>query len=248
MILLLARREWGLAFKTPLGWSLLALSSTILGWVFLRVLEPLTGPAVADSALETGAGLNLELTHNLCGTAAVLMLLTAPLLAARSLSGEWREGTFELIGASPVAALQLILGKQLGLAGLLLLVALLPLGLAATLIGAAPVDLGMMVSAVLGLWLTCLLFAAAGLFAAALTSQPALAALMAYALLVGLALLGRADQLGAESVSWLDWLSWSGHLFWFLAGVVRLGDLAYFGLMIGLFLALAHRFVVNRRL
>jgi ABC-2 type transport system permease protein len=244
MIALLARREWGLAFKTPLGWSLLALSLMILAWVFLRVLDRFSGIDAAGG----GAGLNLELTHNLCGTAAVLMLLVAPLLAARSLSGEWREGTFELIGASPVAAHHFLFGKLLGLAGLMLLVALLPLALAATLIGAAPVDLGMMVAAVLGLWLTCVLFAAAGLFAATLTSQPALAALIAYALLVGLSQLGRADALVAQSVSWLDWLLWSQHLFWFLAGVVRLADLAYFALLIGLFLALAQRFLVNRRL
>jgi ABC-2 type transport system permease protein len=244
MIGLLARREWGLAFKTPLGWSLLALSQLVLAWVFLRVLDRFTGVGAAGG----GAGLNLELTHNLCGTAVVLMLLAGPLLAARSLSGEWREGTFELIGASPVAAHQLLLGKLIGLAGLMLLVALLPLGLAATLIGAAPVDLGMMAAAILGLWLSCLLFAAAGLFAATLTGQPALAALIAYALLVGLSQLGRADALVGGSVSWLDWLSWSQHLFWFLAGVVRVGDLAYFGLMTGLFLALAQRFLVNRRL
>jgi len=244
MIALMARREWGLAFKTPLGWSLLALSLSILAWVFLRVLDQFTGLEAPGG----GAGLNLELTHNLCGTAAVLMLLVAPVLAARSLSGEWRAGTFELIGASPVAAHQLLLGKLLGLAGLMLLVALLPLGLAATLVGAAPVDLGMMAAAVLGLWLTCLLFGAAGLFAGTLTSQPALAALIAYALLVGLSQLSRADALVAQSVSWLDWLSWSQHLFWFLAGVVRVSDLAYFALMTGLLMTLAQRFLVNRRL
>jgi ABC-2 type transport system permease protein len=46
----------------------------------------------------------------------------------------------------------------------------------------------------------------------------------------------------------LDWLSWNQHLFWFLAGVVRLSDLAYFGLMTLLFLALAHRRLANGRL
>lgn len=244
MIWVIARREWVATFQTPLGWLLLATNQALLGWIFLRVLDGFTGLAPP----ERSAGLNLELAHNLFGSAAVLMLLAAPLLAARGLSGEAREGTFELLGAAPVSLLQILLGKLAALAGLMLLVALLPLGLCLTLLGAAPIDIGLLLAATLGLWLVCVLFCAAGLFAASLTSQPAAAAVIAYAILVLLSVINRADQLAGEAISVFDWLSWSQHLFWFQSGVVRVSDLGYFVLMSALFLALAHRGLANRRL
>ena len=244
MILTIARREWAAAFQTPLAWLLLAAAQLILAWVFLQVLDGFTGlepPA-------RSAGLNLDLSHNLAGTAAVLLLLAAPLLATRALSNERRDGTDQLLGAAPVSLTALLLGKLLGLALPLLLLGLLPLGLALTLVGTAPVDPGLFAAATLGLWLCALLFSAAGLFASSLSAQPALAAVIAYGILVLLSMLNRADQLAAAEVPLLDWLAWSQHLFWFLAGVVRVSDIAYFGLATALFLALAHRRLANRRL
>lgn len=244
MILTIARREWAAAFQTPLGWLLLAASQLILAWVFLQVLDGFTGlepPA-------RSAGLNLDLSHNLFGSAAVLLLLAAPLLATRALSTERRDGTDQLLGAAPVALAALLLGKLLGLALPLLLVSLLPLGLALTLLGAAPIDPGLFAAAALGLVLAALLFCAVGLYAASLSAQPALAAVIAYGILMLLSLVSRTDQLAVGQLVLLDWLSWNQHLFWFLGGVVRISDLAYFLLATGLFLALAHRRLANQRL
>jgi ABC-2 type transport system permease protein len=58
----------------------------------------------------------------------------------------------------------------------------------------------------------------------------------------------RAELLGAGQLGVLDWLAWNQHLFWFLAGVVRVSDLTYFLLMTSLFLALALRRLENLRL
>jgi len=244
VILTIARRDWAAAFKTPLAWLLLAASQLVLAWVFLRVLDGFTGLEPPTRS----AGLNLDLSHNLFGTAAVLLLLAAPLLATRALTVERREGTDQLLGAAPVSLAALVLGKLLGLALPLLLVGLLPLGLTLTLLGVAPVDPGLFAAATVGLWLCALLFSAAGLYAASLSTQPALAAVIAYGILLLLSMLSQAAQLAAAQVSLLDWLSWNQHLFWFLAGVVRVSDLAYFGLATVLFLALAHRRLANQRL
>jgi ABC-2 type transport system permease protein len=178
----------------------------------------------------------------------VLLLLTVPLLAARTLSGELRDGTWPLLASAPVSLAEILLGKFLGLGLVLLPVCLLPPGLGLTLSGAAAVDPGLLAAAALGLWLTGLLFAAVGLFAASLTSQPIAAAVGAYGVLVLLSVINRADMLGAGRLGILDWLAWNQHLFWFLAGVVRVSDLAYFLLMTSLFLALALRRLGNLRL
>jgi ABC-2 type transport system permease protein len=244
VILTIALRDWLGAFRTPVGWVLLAATQLILGYVLLKVLETFTGPAPP----ERSAGLNLELTHNLFGTAAVLLLLTAPLLAARTLGGELRDGAWPLLASAPVSLIEILLGKFLGLALVLLPVCLLPAVLGLSLLGAAPVDPGLLAAASLGLWLAGLLFAAVGLFAASLSSQPAAAAVAAYGFLVLLSVINRAELIGAARLGVLDWLAWNQHLFWFLTGVVRFSDLVYFLLMTTLFLALALRRLQNLRL
>lgn len=244
MIATIAAREWLSAFRTPLGWLLLAATQIILTWILLQVLDGFTGLEPPERT----AGLNLELTHNVFGSAAVLLMLTVPLLAARTLSGERRDGAWQLLSAAPLTLAEILLGKFAALAALSLLLCLIPLGLCMTLLGAAPIDPGLMFAATLGLWLAGLLFCAVGLFAASISSQPAAATVIAYGLLMLISIINRADHLAAEQLSLLDWLSWNQHLFWFLAGVVRVSDLVYFVLMTLLFLALAHRRLDNLRL
>ena len=244
MILTLARREWWAGLLTPLGWVLLAASQVVLGWTFLQVLERYTGLEAAKRTV----GLTLELSLNLWGFAAALTLLSAPLLAARMFAGERHEGSATLLGAAPVSIAQSVLGKYLGLAGLLTLVCLLPLLLALTLAGAADLDLGLLAAATLGLWLATLMFAAVGLFASTLSAQPGVALVAAYALLLLFSVVGEAKKVFEPATTLFDWLSWNEHLLWFLVGAVRLSDIAYYLLFTTLFLALTHRRLANRRL
>ncbi len=244
MILVLAQREWRAGLLTPLGWLLLAANQLILAWTFLRVLESYTGLEAAKRTV----GLTLELSLNLWGLAAALTLVSAPLLAARMFGGERHEGSANLLGSAPVSILELVLGKYLGLAGLLTLVCLLPPLLALTVAGAAELDPGLLAAATLGLWLATLMFAAVGLFASTLSAQPGIALVAAYGLLILFSLIGEAKRVFEPATTLFDWLSWNEHLLWFLTGGVRLSDIAYFILFAALFLALAHRRLANRRL
>ncbi len=244
MILTLARREWRAGLLTPLGWVLLAASQAVLGWTFLQVLERYTGLEAAKRTV----GLTLELSLNLWGFAAALTLLSAPLLAARMFAGERQEGSATLLGAAPVSIGEVVLGKYLGLAGLLTLVCLLPPLLAVTLSGAADLDPGLLAAATLGLWLATLMFAAVGLFASTLSAQPGVALVAAYAVLLLFSVVGEAKKVFEPATTLFDWLSWNEHLLWFLVGAVRLSDIAYYLLFTALFLALTHRRLANRRL
>jgi len=242
MILGIAQREWQAAFLSPMAWGLLAANQFILAWIFLRVLERFTGLEAAQRS----AGLSTEISLNLFGFAAVLLLLSIPPLAMRSISGERRDGTFNLLGAAPVSLTEILLGKFLGLAGIVTLLALLPLLMGLLLSGFAELDLGHLVAATLGLWLCGWLFSAVGLFASSLSAQPGLAAVGTYAILILLSVIGRT---GSEATGTLfAWLSWNEHLFWFLLGAVRAADLFYFLLLTGFFLALTHRRLANGRL
>jgi ABC-2 type transport system permease protein len=244
MIAAIARRELQAGFLSTLAWTLLGANQFILAWVFLRVLERFSGL----SAAQRSAGLTLEISLNLFGFAAVLILLSVPLLSMRMLSGEFREGTFNLLGAAPVSLAQILLGKFLGLAGLVSAIALLPMAMSLGLVLVTKPDLGLLAAATLGLWLTGLLFAAAGLFASSLTDQPGVAAIAAYGILVLLSVISRAGGTAEQPLGLFDWLSWNEHLLAFLTGLVRMSDVTYFLLLTGFFLALAHRRLANRRL
>lgn len=114
MIGVLAGREVRSGLVTPLIWVLLVAGQLVLAWVFLQVVERFTGLG-AD---ERTASLSLELSLNLFGFAAVVAMLAAPLMAIRMLSGEFREGGFDLIGAAPVRLAEVVVGKFLGLVAL----------------------------------------------------------------------------------------------------------------------------------
>jgi len=244
VILAIARRECQASFLSAQGWILLAANQFILAWIFLRVLQGFSGL----EASQRNAGISLELSLNLFSFAAILALLSIPLLSMRMISGELREGTYHLLGSAPVSLTEILLGKFLGLAVLVAATGLLPLLMSLGLSVATDLDLGLLATATLGIWLTGLMFAAVGLYASSLTAQPGLAAVAAYGILVLLSIINRAEGAGTQAATLFDWLSWNEHLFWFLLGVVRASDLLYFFLFTAFFLALAHRRLANRRL
>jgi ABC-2 type transport system permease protein len=229
---------------TPLLWVLLGAGQIVLAWVFLQTLEHFSG-LKAD---ERVASLSLELSLNLFGLAAVLALLAAPLITMRMLSGEFRDGSFDLIGSAPVRHAEVIAGKFLGAVILVTPLCLLPAANLALLAGDARLDPGLFAAATLGLWLAALLFTAVGLYGSSLSAQPGPAVLAAFGILLLFSVIGQAQSLGVEGLSLFGWLAWNEHLFWFLLGAVRLGDVAYFLLFTLFFLALTHRRLANRRL
>lgn len=244
MIAVIAGRELRSALVTPLLWILLGGGQIVLSWIFLNVVDDFTG-LEAD---ERVASLTLELTLNLFGFAAVILMLAIPLLAMRMLSGEFRDGSFELVATAPVRIGELVLGKFLALVILMTPFCLLPLLNLALLAGSAELDAGQVAAATIGLWLVGAMFCGVGLYASSLSAQPGASVIAAFAVLLLLSVIGRAESLDATSLSLFGWLSWNEHLFWFLLGAVRLSDLFYLISFAGLFLALTHRRLSNRAL
>jgi ABC-2 type transport system permease protein len=242
--LTIAARELRGGLVTPLVWVLLGGGQVVLAWIFLQTVENFSGLG----AEERVASLSQELSVNLFGFAAVVALFAAPLIAMRMLSGEFRDGSFDLIGAAPVRLVQVVLGKFLGAVALMTPLALLPALNLLLLAGSAELDPGLFAAATLGLWLAGMMFISVGLFASSLSSQPGAAVLAAYGILLLFSVIGRAQDLALQGLSLFGWLAWNEHLFWFLLGAVRVSDLAYFFLFTLLFLALTHRRLANRRL
>ncbi|MBK1641308.1 ABC transporter permease [Chromatium okenii] len=244
MIGIMVGREVRSAFVTSLPWILLTGGQIILAWIFLQVIERFSGLEAAGRTVT----LTQELTLNVFGFAAILIMFAAPLLAMRLLSSEFQDGRFDLISAAPVRMVTVVLGKFIGLLILITPLCLLPLVNVLLLAYSAELDYEQLAAATLGLWLAAALFAAVGLYASSLTAQPGTAVFIALSMLLLLSIIGRAEQFTATTLSLFEWLTWNEHLFWCLIGTIRLSDLAYFGFFILFFLLLTQRRLTNRYL
>jgi ABC-2 type transport system permease protein len=104
------------------------------------------------------------------------------------------------------------------------------------------IDVGLLASATLGLFLSLSTFAAAGLYISSLTRQPAAAGMGALGLLLGLWFIdfGGATGSGGPAEA-LAWLSLTRHADALMRGVFASDDLAYFALLITGFLVFTLR-------
>lgn len=239
MILRLAWMEWRRLMRTPLAWVLLALGLCLLSWQFLGTLEAFTGMQPEARTL----GLSHHLGLQLFGLAAVVLLIVTPILTMHSFSELFRSGAYSLYSAAPLGVTSILLGKFFGLLFFLQLFVLMPAALSLSLTLGAPIDLGLIAAASLGLLLLCALFLAIGLYTSVLSENPGVAAAGAYGLLLLLSLL---DQ-HTERASFLHWFAWPSHYLNLQTGLVASSDLLYFLILSVLFLGLALHRLDRRR-
>lgn len=236
-IAVIAGRELRSLFHTPVAWVVLAGASFSLAWVFLwfvqRFLE--VSPRLAASAHAPGVTA-LVAAPALFWASLVLAVLT-PLIAMRLVADEKRHGTIALLRSAPVSTMAIVAGKYLALLAFLWLVVLIAAAMPLTLSLGTTLDLGRLAAGVLGLGLLAGVFGAIALFMSTLTRQPALAALGGFGALLFLWILNLANRASGSTAA-LGWLAFESHLGRLLRGEVATGDVAYFLILTGLFLAL----------
>ncbi len=245
MIGVIARKELSAMFHTPLAWMLLAMLQVICGYVFLVGLDGYLEKAAMLAQYPDPPGLTEVAASPVFGTAAFLLLLATPLMSMRLIAEERRNQTLALLVSSPVTASHIVLGKFLGLFGLLALAVALFTLMTLSLTAFTPLDYGLIAANALGTLLVAALCAAVGLYFSALTAQPVVAAVAALAALIVFWVVG----LGAsDPSSWTRWVSMLTHYQSFATGLVNTGDLLWFLLATALFLALAIRRLDRDRL
>ncbi|MCW8943181.1 MAG: ABC transporter permease subunit [Sedimenticola sp.] len=242
MIINLSARELRSLFQSPLAWTLLAVLTLVLAWLFLVQIETYLKiePNLISRSSEQGVT-DLIITP-LFDSSAMIFLLITPLLTMRLLSEEYRTGTIQLLLSSTLSTRQIILGKYLALLGMLacalLLTALLPF----SLLFGADVDTGRVFASLLGLALLISSYGAIGLLLSSLTEQPAVAAVGTYGVLLFLWIINLSNQ-----SELFGWLSLANHYRPFLSGVVNTGDISYFILIIGASLLMSMHQLVQRQ-
>lgn len=241
MILTIATRELRSLFLSPLAWSLLAVTQFILAWLFLVQMDSFLQIQPRLAGMEGAPGLTDLVAAPLLGDAAIIVLLLVPVLSMRLISEELRSGTFSLLLSAPASMTQIVLGKYLGLLGMLAVILLLTAAMPLSLLVGGALDLGKLAAGLLGLGLVLAASAAVGLFMSSLSPQPAIAAVGTYGLLLFLWLINLAAGAEGEGSALFAWLSMATHFERLLSGLVRSSDLIYYLLFIVGFLILSIR-------
>ncbi len=239
----ITRHELGRLFVSPLAWTLLAVTQLLMGLLFAMSL---TDIALNPERIDEYAGVSEVVGAGLFRFATVVLVLVVPLLTMRVFAEERKTGSLDLFHAAPVSLTALVLGKFCGVMGFLTLTLALIAVMPLTLMLGTPLDLGLIASGLLGLWLVTAAFTATGVFVSALTREPTLAGVGTLGLLLALWLL--------HAVSYLDWqpvvlgttfalgdivrqLSLMGHYEALLRGIFSTADVAYYLIFSAMFLA-----------
>ena len=248
MIWVIARRELGAMFLSPLAWVILAVVQVILGYLFLANLDNffLLQPQLIQLANTPGVT-DIVITP-LMQVAAVILLMVMPLVTMRSIAEEKRNATLSLLISAPLGMTEIVLGKFLGLMlFIVILVSLLMLMPLSLYLGTSP-DAGKLLSIYMGLLLLLGAFAAIGLYLSSLTSNQTMAAISTFGVLLMLWIIDWIGNSTSDGQSVLAYLSMLKHHQALLEGVFNTGDVAYYLLLIAGFLGLAIRQLDRERL
>jgi ABC-2 type transport system permease protein len=162
-------------------------------------------------------------------------------LTMRLITEERRNKTLALLLSAPVSNAEIVIGKYLGVVGLLWvmigLTALMPLSL---LVG-GDLDLGKFAANLLALTLLAAAFAATGLYTSCIAGHPTIAAMTAFGLLLLLWILDWTAGMGEQRAYVFEYLSILRHFQNLQSGLISTTDVGYFLLFSAVFLVLSIR-------
>ena len=243
-MLALTRNELYRLFLSPLAWVILAFSQVILAYLFLTHIDYFVQIQAKISAIPGAPGVTELIATPLLNNVATILLLLTPLITMRLIAEERRNESLPLLLSAPLSMTQIVLGKFLGTLGFflifLMLISLMPLSLSV----GSNLDFGLLASAFLGLTLLVASFTAIGLFLSSITKQPTIAAITTFAALFLLWIIDWASQ----STNLFSWLSLLNHYQPLLQGEVHTSDIAYYLIVIAVFLTLTVRHLDSERL
>ncbi|GEM_PF-423830 len=172
---------------------------------------------------------------------AIILLFVGPLLSMRSFAEERKSGTLELLKTSPLNDFQILLAKYFGLIFLLGVFLLLTLEFPIFIFLSGRPDMTPMILSYLGLFLLGAGFLAIGVLTSILARNQTLAAMMSFVVIITFWFLGEIGGPLGQKLSLLD------HLHSFSLGVLDAADLAYFVLVIVIFLFLSLQVLESER-
>ena len=227
-------------FYSPVAWLILIVftiqcSFAFTGVVDANVVRKAMGYGVGNLTLDIYAGL-----HGFFKTLQEYLYLYIPLLTMGLMSGELSSGSIKLLYSSPVRNSQIILGKYLSMLVYgLVLIGIICVYVIYSAFVVKQLDVSMVLTGLLGIYLLICAYAAIGLFMSSITSYQVVAAMGTLAIF---ALLNVSKGIG-QNIDFVReityWLSINGRCNEFVRGMICSEDLLYFLIVIVLFLTLS---------
>ncbi len=190
------------------------------------------------ASMSDGPGLTEVVVTPVFSIAAIVMLFSVPLLTMRLIAEERRNQTIIFLISAPLSMTQIILGKFLATVLFLEIIFFITFLMCLSVLPGGALDFGLLFSCVLGISLLGATFSAIGLFVSCLTNHPVVAAILSLAVALGLWIINLTNP-DPESV--LNLISIFSHWEPFLEGTIALKNIAYFMLIIAVFIILSIR-------
>jgi len=220
------RKEMAAIFYSPVAYAVIAVFALLMSYTFCAQL------------FHTRSSSLIAMLYQ----AAMLMLLTVPLITMRQFAEERSNRTLELLLSTPISEMTIVAGKFFASMSLVVVLLGVMLCYPAALSLVADPDWGSVFSGYAGLLLLGCALIALGLAISALTSNQVIAAILTLGLFL---VLWMAEVLGVYLPSPFDdvavALSLDTRLSPFAAGLIYLSDIGYFVLLtlLGCFFAAA---------
>ena len=234
--IILARRELGAYFRSPLGTSIIAAVLLIDGILFYW--QALTEKLLSAEVLE-------QFFYNASGTTMIASIV----LSMRLLAEERQMGTFTLLNTAPLGDSDIVLGKYISALLMLGLMTLLTLYMPLLIFVNGKVSLGHIVVGYVGLFLLGSATTAIGLFASSVTGSTVIAGIIGAAITGALILqwaLARAVDAPLNAI--LAAMALHHQNFKpFMSGTLDLGCVTYYVIIAVFFLVAATKMVEARR-
>jgi ABC-2 type transport system permease protein len=182
-----------------------------------------------------------------------ILLLLVPAITMRSLSEEFRGGTFETLRTRPVTLWQIIIGKYLAcltVVGLALIPTLVYLITLQNLAAQGGIDIGGTIGSYIGLFFLAAVFVAAGICCSSFSQNAVVgflsAAFICFVMYSGFQGLSSLPAFSANADYYLEMLGIDFHYRSMSRGVIDAPDLIYFLSLVLVFLLLTRR-SLNKR-
>jgi ABC-2 type transport system permease protein len=248
MISIIAAHELKSLFLSPLAWTVLAILQCILAYTFLTQVETFNLIQPKLAAIEGAPGLTDIVATPLYGNAGIILLMVTPLLTMRLICEERRNKTLSLLLSAPISNVEIIIGKYLGILGLLLLMVFIITLMPVSLLVGGELDFGKLFANLLALSMLVTAFTSTGLFMSTIASHPTVAAMGTFGILLLLWILDWTTGMQDQRSELFEYLSLLRHFQNLQSGLISSVDISYFVLFTATFILLSIRSLDNERL
>ena len=244
-ILAICKRELLAFFVSPIAYFVITGFALLVGFFFFNYLAFFARMFEMSQMMAFRGGgelpnLNQVVIEGLFQTMVVILVFLIPLLTMRIVAEEKRRGTFELLITSPVSVTEVVVGKFLSLAVVIVAMLSISFIFPLLLMVYGNPEIPPIVSGFCGVVLCALGFASIGMAVSSFTENQIVAGVSSMVVLLLLYVIqAPAESLGGTSAEVLRYLSPIDQVQQFLRGVVSLKSVTYFVslILLGIFLS-----------